>query len=96
MTEQIKMRFFEMEDESLKPFLYYPLLPNNIKSESGRRPLSLALKKGSNKCLEYMLELLMFDQGQDYLRFVEPYIFKLLSINSPIFNLFLEQSCRRI
>lgn len=42
-----------------------------------------------------MLELLMIDGKQDYMRYMERYLSKLLAMNSMVFFKFLDVSCKR-
>ena len=74
LTKEIRYRLFDLEDKDSLAFAYYVLLPNSTDTKKGRRPLSICLKQSSPKCLEQMLELLMLDQDQDYMRYIEPYL----------------------
>lgn len=95
MMKEIKYQYIDLDDKDYLAYIYYVLLPNNTKTAKGRRPFSIALKQYSPKCLEQMLELLMIDQNQDYMRYMERYISKLLTMNSMVFFRFLDSSCKR-
>ena len=78
-------------------FVYYFLLPHSLKQgeETGRRPLTMCLMQSSPKCMEAMLEMLMLNPQQDYMKYVEPRLFKFMATKSIVFYNFLDRSCRK-
>jgi hypothetical protein len=95
MTTEIKYQYIDLDYPNYLAYIYYVLLPSNTSTKIGRRPFSIALKQYSPKCLEQMLESLMIDKKQDYMRYMERYLSKLLSMKSLVFYKFLDVSCKR-
>lgn len=97
LFKELRYRVQELEDLDALSYVFYVLMPNNTRTTKGRRPLSICLKRSSPKCLELMLEMLMLDPtGKDFMRYVEPYLNKLVDMKSPVFQRFFDQSCKKL
>jgi hypothetical protein len=101
LLKEIRHQYFDLGHQEALNFIYYAVLPNNLKmKKKGRRPLSMAIKHFSPKCIDNMLELLSLDrhspQPNDFMRYIEGYLLKLLKMQSPIFFKFFDESCVKI
>ena len=95
LAKEVRYQLNDLGDKSALSFVYYCLLPRNISNKKGRRPFSMAINQYSPKCLEQMLDMLTLDNKQDYMRYVERYILKLLEMKSPIFYKFFDVCCQK-
>ena len=85
----------DLGEKDALSFVYYLLMPTNISTKSGMRPLSIAINQNSPKCLEIMLDMLKLDKNQDYMRYVERYLLQLLQMKSPVFFKFFDTCCQK-
>jgi len=97
IQKEIAYKVQELKDMEALSFIYYFLLPHCLKQSDqvGRRPLTMCLMQTSPKCMEVMLEMLMLDTQQDYMKYIEPRLFKFMGTKSIVFYNFLERSCRK-
>jgi hypothetical protein len=94
-AKEIRTAVVDKDDRDAISYIYFILLPNHTNTSSGRRPFSMALRQYSPKCLEHMLDLLTVDSKQDYMRYIDRYLFKLLAMRSSVFYKFFDVSCTR-
>jgi hypothetical protein len=73
-AREIRYRMSNLKDKDALSFIYYLLLPKNISTKQGMRPLSIAINKNSPKCLEIMLDMLALDKKQDYMKYIDRYL----------------------
>jgi hypothetical protein len=92
-TKELKYQLNDLCNPEALNYVYYTLLPNITFTKNGRRPFSMALKQNSPKCVESMLELLKLNSKQDYMRYIDRYLLKLLNMRSEVFYKFFDSSC---
>ena len=66
-----------------------------VPGDKGRRPLTKAMKKNAMKSLEILFEILLLNQEQDYMRYIQDYLETLLQMRSKVFYSFFEKTCAK-
>ena len=64
-----------------------------VSGDKGRRPLTKAIKKNAMKSLEILFEILLLNQEQDYIRYIQDYLETLFQMKSKVFFNFFEKAC---
>jgi hypothetical protein len=95
LAKEIRNQLIDLDNKEALLFVYYVLLPRNQSSKQGRRPFSMGIQQYSPKCLEHMLDMLTLDTKQDYMRYVERYLLKLLTMKSQVFYRFFNVCCQK-
>lgn len=95
LAKEIRNQLIDFDNKDALTFVYYVLLPRNVTKKKGRRPFSMGIQQYSPKCLEHMLDMLTLDNKQDYMRYVERYLLKLLTMKSQVFYKFFDVCCQK-